>query len=506
MTRHATLTPILLLLAAPAAADITADDVWANTTTYYAATGGDLTANLTRDGSSVYVEAASLTYVFPFDLGQVVIDLPPMTMVEEVDGTVTQKLPKTFKLNTTLERSFLIDADITLRNTITQEGFTATASGSPGDITYQREASGFAAAMDLDMKMGLEETIYLSFNIAGDAYSQKTRITEGDLITIALESTTDAMRYEYQSDEGYGYRTEGRGVYEAGVGRAAIALPAGGTDITNLAPALAAGLSIDAASTSSGSEDATSTYVDNQLVSSDSTKTGPAQSTIQLSADGFSGFADVTDVEVGFEMSDIFDLDMQVAMGLISARYRFPLMAAETAQPMEFAMTFDDVTVNDGTWDLLDADRAIPRDPMRFNIDLAGDLLLGVDLVNFAQLEEAFAGADLPIGIETLTLKALNLVMAGVTAEGAGAFTFDNDDLQTFDGFPRPEGIGEINVTGANQLLDTLVDAGIVPQAEIGMGRMMLGMFTRPTGDDALSSKLEIMPDGEVRVNGERVR
>jgi hypothetical protein len=435
-----------------------------------------------------------------------VIDLPPMTMIEEADGTVTQKLPKTFKLKAALEHLALIDADFTLRSTITQEGVTATASGSQGDITYLRGASGFAAAMDLDMNMGLEETIYLSFNITGDDYTQKTRITEGDLITIALESKTEAMRYEYQSDEGYGYRTEGRGVYEAGVGRATITLPAGGTDITNLAPAFAAGLSIDAASTTSGSEDSTSTYVDNQLISSDSTKTGPAQSTMQLSADGFSGFADVTDVEVGFEMRDIFDLDVQVAMGLINARYHFPLMAAETAQPMEFAMTFDDVTINDGTWDLLDAGRALARDPMRMNIDLAGDLLLGVDLVNFAGLEDALGGPDLPIGIETLTLKALNLDLAGVTADASGAFRFDNDDLQTFDGFPRPEGIAEINVTGANKLLDTLVDVGIVPQSEVGMGRMMLGMFTRPTGDDALSSKLEIPPGGEVRVNGERGR
>ncbi len=506
MMRYPTLTPILLALAAPAMADITADDVWANTTAYYAATGGTLTADLTRDGSNVFVENTSLTYTFPYDFGRVVVGLPPMTMVEETDGTVTQKLPKTFKLGVSLQDMPDIGGDFALHSTITQEGFTATASGTPGDITYQRRASAFAAAVDVDMDRGFGDAFFLTFNFTGDAYGQKTRITEGELITVTLESTTDAMRYTYQSDEGYGYRTEGRGVYEASVGRATMALPAGGSDITNLAPAFAAGLLIDVASTTAGSLDETSTYADNQLISSDSTKTGPGQTTMRLSADGISGFGDVQDVEVGFQMQDIFDLDVNVAMEQITARYGFPLMAAEGPQPMSFAMTLDDVTLNDGTWDLFDADRAIPRDPMRLELDLAGDLLLGVDLVNFIGLEDAFNGPDMPIGIEKLTLNALNLIMAGVTADGSGAFRFDNTDLETFDGFPRPEGSAEINVTGANALLDTLVDAGLVPQSEVGMGRMMLGMFTRPTGDDALSSKLEINPDGEVRVNGERVR
>ncbi len=508
MTRHWTLPPFFMLLAVPAHADITADDVWANTTAYYAATGGALAAELSRDGSRVFVENTSLTYSFPFDLGRIVVDLPPMTIVEEDDGTVTQKLPKTFQLNASVRDAPFNDGAFALRSTITQEGFTATASGTPGDITYQRQASAFAAALDMDMDTGFDDVIYLTFNFTGDGYSQKTRITQGDLITVTLDNTTEAMRYEYQSDEGYGYWTEGRGVYEATIGRATMALPTGGTDITNLAPAFAAGMFIDATSTTAGSEDATATYIDDQLVSSDSTKTGPAQTTMRLSADGLSGFGDVQDIEIGFQITDVFDLDVAVAMGQVSARYSFPLMAAEGAQPMTLAMTLDDITVNDGTWDLLDSERAIPRDPMRMEFDLAADLLLDVDLVNFAALEDAFnvAPSELPVGIETLTLNALNLVMAGVTADGSGAFRFDNDDLATFDGLPRPEGSAEINVTGANTLLDTLVDAGIVPQSEIGMGRMMLGMFTRPTGDDALSSKLEITPDGEVRVNGERVR
>ena len=38
------------------------------------------------------------------------------------------------------------------------------------------------------------------------------------------------------------------------------------------------------------------------------------------------------------------------------------------------------------------------------------------------------------------------------------------------------------------------------------MGRMMLGMFTRPTGDDQLTSTFEINAEGQILVNGERIR
>jgi len=38
------------------------------------------------------------------------------------------------------------------------------------------------------------------------------------------------------------------------------------------------------------------------------------------------------------------------------------------------------------------------------------------------------------------------------------------------------------------------------------MGRMMMGAFLTPTGDDELTSDLEVKPDGSLYANGQRLR
>jgi len=47
---------------------------------------------------------------------------------------------------------------------------------------------------------------------------------------------------------------------------------------------------------------------------------------------------------------------------------------------------------------------------------------------------------------------------------------------------------------------------GILPEEQAMGARMMLGLFATPTGDDELSSKIEVNAEGQVLANGQRLR
>ena len=114
--------------------------------------------------------------------------------------------------------------------------------------------------------------------------------------------------------------------------------------------------------------------------------------------------------------------------------------------------------------------------------------------------------SDIPGEINSAVLSDLTIRAAGAEITGNGAFTFDNSDLQTFDGLPRPEGEVNFAINGVNGLVDRLIQMGLIPEEQAMMPRMMLGMFATPVGDDMLTSTIEINSEGHVLANGQRLR
>jgi hypothetical protein len=70
---------------------------------------------------------------------------------------------------------------------------------------------------------------------------------------------------------------------------------------------------------------------------------------------------------------------------------------------------------------------------------------------------------------------------------------------------PKPVGAVDLSLTGGNRLIDTLVAMGVVPEDQAGFARMMLGLYAVPSGEDALTSKIEFKEDGGIYANGQRV-
>ena len=118
----------------------------------------------------------------------------------------------------------------------------------------------------------------------------------------------------------------------------------------------------------------------------------------------------------------------------------------------------------------------------------------------------AMAMADMPAELYELTLNTLVVDAVGAMLTGEGAFTFDNSDMQTFPGMPRPQGQLTAELSGANGLLDKLVAMGIVPEDQAMGARMMMGMFAVPAGDDKMTSTIEINEQGHISANGQRIQ
>ncbi len=193
------------------------------------------------------------------------------------------------------------------------------------------------------------------------------------------------------------------------------------------------------------------------------------------------------------------------SLGEYGLAFNMPL--SKTDEPTDFGMSVDlvDLAVNDMIWSMVDPTSTLPRDPATAQIDLSGTGKLFYNLMN---PEEAAAMelAEVPGELNSLDLNSLKLAIAGALVTGTGAFTFDNTDLVTFDGLPRPMGELNLAATGINGLMDKLVAMGLVPEEQVMGARMMMGMFATVTGDDQLASKLVVNAEGHVLVNDQRIK
>ena len=112
-----------------------------------------------------------------------------------------------------------------------------------------------------------------------------------------------------------------------------------------------------------------------------------------------------------------------------------------------------------------------------------------------------------PAELHALRIDRLTVDAVGAKLDATGDVTFDNSDTTTFPGFPKPVGDININLSGANGLLDKLVAMGMLPAEQVMGARMMMGVFAVP-GDapDTLKSNIEFNDAGQILANGQRIK
>jgi hypothetical protein len=213
-----------------------------------------------------------------------------------------------------------------------------------------------------------------------------------------------------------------------------------------------------------------------------------------------------TGIDYAIQGSEIpFPLNIKAAeLGL---GFDMPISASDTPEDFGLRLRLGDLAVDDMIWMLIDPTGGLPHDPATLIVDLAGKANWLVDIMDPANAALLEGGEDTPAELHALTLKELQVKLAGAELTGSGDFTFDNSDLETFDGVPAPDGALELKLTGGNTLLDKLIAMGLVPAEEATGIRMMMALFAQKgDGEDTLTSRIEVKPDGQVTANGQRLQ
>lgn len=502
MSHRITLTAVAALLSNPAFADITADDVWTNSVAFYATTGGTLTADRQREGDTVFVNDMRLDYTLPFDFGSVRVSLPPMTWIDQADGTVTMIYPKSIEYGVAIKINEIAMPTFGGEMTLKHQGFSGIASGTPGAVTYEQtfDAYTFDGGITLD-------TVFDDFGFSlagsGEGYSTTMTVTEGDLILIEGTGTILPSDITMETNQGFGVRSVDS--YQMGASTIGFrdAIPADGVDLLNIAPALRAGMFFEASTSSDGNASESISYLNDVTQMTMRTTGGKAETSLSLSEKGLSIFGFNSDIFLSVDATNLVGIAGSGRMDTVSANIQLPLLASNEPQRARYQIGLDGLTLDDATWNLFDPERVLPRDAAEMNIDLGASVTWYIELLDFLNLESAFTRGDLPFEVTDITVDAFSFEGAGARLASTGAFSVDYSE---FPNDPIPSGNAAVTIEGAHELLDNLIALGVMQADDAFAARISLGMFTRDDGNGTLTSNVEINGVDDIRMNGERVK
>lgn len=506
-TREAAAAALCVFLGAPAAvADVTAEQVWEDWRDYMTNAGYELDARETRSGDTLTVSGLVMSMVVPEDDSTVTVSMGDMAFVDNGDGTVSVEIPQNLPIGIVVTGPEGEEADIGLN--YATRGLSVTVSGDPGDMSYTYSAANLTLTLE-SLAVERKQVDLAEFGTARleiDDLAGSTQMTVGNLRQSTQKLTTGPLRYlvDFKEPEGGDGRMVVKGSADSMDFRGTVSLPQA-MNPDEMAQMLTAGFAFDGKfAIENGATDFN--FKDDEEMAQGRSRSATAGLRISMGQDGLVYSLQSTDVEMSLAGGELpFPVD--IAMAQTAVDVNMPLMSGEAPQGFELGLTLGDFTMSDMLWGIFDPAGQLPRDPATVAVDLSGTVRLLADLLDPAQMEAVDAGEAPPGEIETLEIEGLTARVAGAELTGKGGFTFNNDDLETFEGMPAPEGEVNLMLVGGNALLDKLVAMGLVPEDQAGGMRMMMGLFAVPgDGEDTLESRIEVKPDGQILANGQRIK
>ncbi len=483
---------IALLCGSAAWADLTADQVWQSWNDMYAASGQTLTtASSGRDGDTLVLTGVEISG--KTEQGTYTATVGDLRLREMGDGRVEVILPSSFpvKVTGTEEPGTTTEAALT----VTQTGASLIVSGAPEDMVYDFAAADVGVRLDSATENGTAVPMNLDLAMKGNA--GRYRMTSGSPGTLESQFSADAMTMNVNGKD-----SEAGGDFTLianldGLAGNTNAMFPEGTSFADMEAAAKAGMTMDSsvsiarlAYTLDG-VDAQGAKTQGEMVSDGATLS------VKLTGDGFDYGAGSKSTKISMATPDL-PVPVEGSYGEAAFRFAAPLAQTEEAKPIALLVRLADLTLSDSVWGMFDPGAQLPRDPATVILDLTGTGKLFVDLLD--QPEDPAAQPPVPGELESMNLNQLLVKLAGAELTGTGAVTVDNSQ-----GMPKPVGAVDLSLTGGNRLIDTLVAMGVVPEDQAGFARMMLGLYAVPSGEDALTSKIEFKEDGGIYANGQRV-
>ena len=496
-----------LFMGAPALAELTAQELWAEWQSFNETIGQQVeAASVQETGSGLTISGVTSTAIQQGVTSTSSID--EITMTENGDGTVSVAFSDTYTIITSAEVSSsgglppkAGDAPLPLPNAaaadleMTISGMssaTMTVSQDGDDRLYDYDAPLLVLTMaPLDGPQGIEEDITLSMNMTNSTAQYRLSDAQSETAELGFSGTTQALS-------------------------GALSVIGGGTNISfNFAVQdLSNEGEIDMESYARFAQFDPNVVPENLMMRLDgSYASGSYQMLVldggtTLTSNGSNEGGDVTmafadgGMQLGMstqspsiQMSGS-DLPAPISVSAASSEFSLTLPIEALPEPNEMALRIDyqDLILGDDLWDAFDPGRNIPRDPATLTVDLTGEVQMFQSLL--AIDPETMQGP--PGELRSAQLNELTLSVAGASLAGAGQVVFTPGQL-----VPMPIGQIDLTASGLFGLLDRLTAAGFLPAEQAAMARGVSAMFASPgAGPDTLESTIEFTQDGGITANG----
>lgn len=495
----------LAAVAGEARADVTPQQVWDNLESYMQRAGYDVAGTESLSGDTLTVSDVVFSISEPEENTDVSIAMDVLVMTGRDDGTVSVDFPTPMPIRMQFDDD---DAAARARIDYTHENLAMTVSGTPEEMLwdYAADRLGFTL-VDLEAS-GEDAPQQPAFDASmGPVDGRSTVVTVDGVQQVTQTVSLNAVSFDFsaQDDAGEDGMAAVSGALEGVRAKGDTTLPELPVDMNDMQPAVEAGFGGTGTLSHQGSRIAFS-MTDAQ---------GETDGTVTSAA----GSLGVSFTEQGLRYETA---GMETALAVtvptlpfpISAQWAesgfdllLPVKASEEPQDTALGLTLAGFTMSEALWSIFDPAGVLPREPATLAVDLGAQVTPEVSLFDADAMESLGVSGEAPGALETLTLETLRLEAAGASVTGEGAFTFDNSDLETFDGFPRPEGEVRVELRGQNTLIDRLIEMGLLAEEDAMGARMMLGMFTVP-GDapDSATATIEINARGHILANGQRIQ
>jgi hypothetical protein len=491
------------LLANIAAAEITTAQVWSDIEQQIKDAGYLIAATKTVNGDALTISDLQIAQLIPDTTAQLMFDIGTMTLSAVSPNTVSIEIPQTYPIRVIQDDGS--DEDFALDLMQYADDLRITATEAADDIAYSYTANTVGVELvsvqspefdpTTDSVSGSIEfkNITATAQGHGDASASRDLSISADLLEIKVAAQSSGSEvFDIDLRAGVSGLTYAEKV----------SLPIGHSQ-SDMVAALRAGMTM----TSAASSDATAFKVTG--TSEDGAFTavfdaGQSDATSSISGETVYVQGNTNGLVLDLAIPDI-PIPISGRMDQVSYAFDIPVSAKDTEQSFGIAMSLTGFGMSDAIWSLFDPNAYLSRDPVSASFEILGRGKLGLDVLDETSfLEDPIYGQDLELS--SLTIKNMNIAGIGASVSAEGDFTFDNTDLDTYDGAPRPEGEGKVVLSGLNTLMSSLLDMGIIDSEQMFMARMMLGGFMTPTGEDELTSDFEFTPDGGFYANGQRLR
>ena len=481
-------------------AQVTAQDVWSDWKDYMAGYGYEITGTESLSGNTLTVSGLTMSVDMPENEGNVTVDMKTLVFVGNSDGTVDVNMSSVMPMRITGADN---GDEFEVVVNYTQSGNSLVVSGSPKDLSYNYTAAQVGLTLASVMVEGdtLPDSVARASMTLTNVISS-TQMKIGELRDYSQRMSADSLTYDLafddpESDDGGSFQGGIVGLSFQGGGKVPLDM-----STADLPAMLAAGFAFDGIfDYKSGNSNINGTGDGEQFGLISTSQGGSFK--IAMDADritydvGQNGTSiSVTTNQLPFPV----DVSMAETRVLINA----PVAKSDEEQDFSFIFKLRDFTVSEMIWGMLDPGAILPRDPATIVVDLSGKIKV---LVDYMDPDIAEKMPDAPAELGALTINELLVSAAGAKLSGTGDFTFDNSDLATFDGIPAPTGAANLELAGANGLMDKLIQMGLMAESDAMGARMMMGMLAVPgDGEDTLKSKIEINGEGQIMANGQRIK